>query len=79
MYTLYKLNADELDIRFLDSLKAQFQHKFIEISVCEAEQASEDETAYLMKSPANRDRLLAAIANVESGQNLVEVDPTDWQ
>jgi antitoxin YefM len=79
MYTLYKLNADELDIRFLDSLKAQFQHKFIEISVCEAEQASEDETAYLMKSPANRDRLLAAIANVESGQNLVEVDPVDWQ
>jgi len=49
MYTLYKLNADELDDRFLESLKAQFQHKVIEISVCEAEQSSEDETAYLLK------------------------------
>ncbi|MCX7110767.1 MAG: hypothetical protein NTX45_11690 [Proteobacteria bacterium] len=79
MYTLYKLNADELDSRFLESLKAQFQHKFIEIAVCEADQTSEDETAYLMKSPANREHLLAAIANVESGQNLIEVDPADWQ
>jgi len=77
MYTLYKLNADELDIRFLESLKAQFQHKFIEIAVCEADQASEDETAYLLKSPANREYLLAAIANVESGQDLVEVNPSD--
>ncbi len=36
MYTLYQLNADELDSRFLESLKAQFQHKAVEISVCEA-------------------------------------------
>jgi len=79
MYTLYKLNADELDSRFLDSLKAQFQHKFIEIAVCEADESSEDETAYLLKSPANRNRLLAAIANVESRQNLIEVDPVDFQ
>ena len=79
MYTLYKLNADELDDRFLESLKAQFQHKAIEISVCEAEQSSEDETVYLLKSPANRDRLLTAIANVEAGNNLTNVDLTDWQ
>ena len=79
MYTLYKLNADELDSRFLESLKAQFQHKLIEISVCEAEESSEDETAYLLKSPANRDHLLAAIANVEAGDNLVSVDIADWQ
>ncbi len=79
MYTLYKLNADELDDRFLESLKAQFQHKLIEISVCEAEQTSEDETAYLLKSHANREQLLAAIANVEAGDNLVSVDLADWQ
>lgn len=79
MYTLYKLNADELDDRFLESLKAQFQHKTIEISVCEAEQSSEDETAYLLKSPANREHLLATIANVEAGSNLVSVDLADWQ
>jgi antitoxin YefM len=79
MYTLYKLNADELDNRFLESLKAQFQHKAIEISVCEAEQSSEDETAYLLKSPANRDHLLAAIASVEAANNLITVDLADWQ
>ncbi len=79
MYTLYKLNADELDDRFLESLKAQFQHKIIEISVCEAEQSSEDETAYLLKSPANRERLLEAIANVKAGSNLISVDLADWQ
>lgn len=79
MYTLYKLNADDLDDRFLESLKAQFQHKVIEISVCEAEQSSEDETAYLLKSPANREHLLAAIANVEAGANMASVDLADWQ
>ncbi len=79
MYTLYKINADELDSRFLESLKAQFQHKVIEISVCEAEQSSEDETAYLLRSPANRERLLASIANVEAGNALVTVDLADWQ
>ncbi|MFM8331472.1 MAG: hypothetical protein ACKN9T_07265, partial [Candidatus Methylumidiphilus sp.] len=63
MYTLYKLNADELDQQFLDGLKAQFKHKTIEISVCEAEQASADETEYLLHSPANRERLLSAVAN----------------
>jgi len=78
MYTLYKLNADELDDRFLESLKAQFQHKAIEISVCEAEQSSEDETVYLLKSPTNRDRLLTAIANVEAGNNLINVDLAEY-
>ncbi|MDD5035971.1 MAG: hypothetical protein PHE55_14570 [Methylococcaceae bacterium] len=79
MYTLYKLNADDLDERFLESLKAQFQHKTIEISVCEADQSSEDETIYLLKSPANRERLLKAIANAESGHDLISVDTSDWQ
>lgn len=79
MYTLYKVNADELDSCFLESLKAQFQHKIIEISVCEAGQSSEDETAYLLQSPANREHLLASIANVEAGNTLVTVDLMDWQ
>lgn len=79
MYTLYNLNADELDNRFLESIKAQFQHKRIEISVCEAEQSAEDETTYLLKSPVNREHLLNAIANVEAESDLVHVDLADWQ
>lgn len=35
MYTIYKLRADELDERFLDTLKHQFQDREIEIVVSE--------------------------------------------
>jgi antitoxin YefM len=51
-----------------------FKDKEIEISVCESAQSEEDETGYLLKSPANRDRLLKAIENVARSQNLVSVD-----
>ena len=57
MFTIYRLNADELDANFLASLKAAFPHKEIEIAVAEA-----DETEYLLRSPANREQLLAAVA-----------------
>jgi antitoxin YefM len=75
MYTLYKLRAQELDQRFLDTLKSQFQDREIEIAVCEAADSAEDETAYLLRFPANRERLLKAIDNVAQGKNLVVVDP----
>lgn len=66
MCTIYQVNADELDERFLESLKAMFKNKEIEIVVYER-----DETAYLLRSPANREHLLAAVRDVEQGQNLV--------
>jgi len=47
--------------------------KEIEIVVSEAPQSEEDETAYLLRSPANRDRLLKAIENVAQQRNLVPV------
>ncbi|MBW8879616.1 MAG: hypothetical protein JF614_32180 [Acidobacteria bacterium] len=74
MYTIYKLRADELDQRFLDTLKHQFQDREIEILVAEAADVAEDETAYLLRSPANRERLLRAIENVSQGRNLEVVD-----
>lgn len=77
MYTLYKLRADELDQRFLDTLKNQFQDREIEIAVCEVADSAEDETAYLLRSPANRERLMRAIENVAQGQNLKVVDLDD--
>jgi antitoxin YefM len=77
MYTIYKLRADELDQHFLDTLKHQFQNCEIEIVVCEAAEAAEDETAYLLRSPANRERLLRAIENVAQGRNLEVVDLAD--
>jgi antitoxin YefM len=77
MYTIYKLRADELDQRFLDTLKQQFQDREIEIAVTEAIDSAEDETAYLLRSPANRERLLKAIEIVAHRRNLEIVDLDD--
>ena len=79
MYTIYRLKADELDSRFLKALKALFKDKEIEIAVCEAAEIEEDETTYLLKSPANRERLLIAIENTAHNRNLIEIDPATLQ
>ncbi|MTW20840.1 hypothetical protein [Allochromatium palmeri] len=67
MYTTYRMKTDELDDDFLYSLKALFKGKTIEIAVCEADDGSQDETAYLLRDPANRRRLMEAIENVRQG------------
>jgi antitoxin YefM len=72
MYSIYRLNANDLDVKFIEGLKTLFQDKEIEIAVYEI-----DETDYLTRSEANKQRLLAAIRNVEQKSNLVEVDLAD--
>jgi hypothetical protein len=79
MYTIYQMHTDELDENFLQTLKTMFKGKPIEIAVCETAPSSEDETTYLLKSPANRQHLLTAIANVARRENLVTIDLEDWQ
>lgn len=37
----------------------------------------EDETAYLLRNPANGERLLRAVKNIEARQNLVQRPLTD--
>ena len=48
-------------------------------SFIQAEQSEEDETAYLLKSSANRERLLKAIENVAHERNLVTVKLDELQ
>ncbi|KAA0223277.1 hypothetical protein EDS67_26035 [candidate division KSB1 bacterium] len=79
MYTVYRINANDLDNRFLKSLKALFKDKEIEIAISEAPQREDDETAYLLRSPENRERLLHAIENATRGRNMVTVEPDEWQ
>lgn len=79
MYTIYRINADDLDNRFLQSLKEMFKNKEIEIAVCEVSEIEEDETAYLLKSPVNRERLLKAVENVDQNGNLVVVNLDDLE
>ncbi len=74
MYTLYRVNTDELTPDFLVALKTLFKHKTIEIAVCEADQAEQDETAYLLRNPANRARLLEAIERVANQRDQVTLD-----
>ncbi len=69
MQSVYRLNAEELDYQFLESIKSLFKNKEIEIIVSEV-----DETAYLMSTSANRKHLLNAIKNIEARKNVVTVD-----
>ncbi len=68
MYTVYRLNVNELNNQFIEILKTLFKDKEIEIVVSEI-----DETAYLLQSEVNRQRLLQAIQHIETKQHLVEV------
>ena len=68
MQTIYRLKASELDNNFLEGLKTTFGDKEIKIIVYEV-----NETDYLLKSDANKARLLQAIENVNNKNNLVEV------
>jgi antitoxin YefM len=69
MQVSYRLNANDLDNNFLESLKAAFQNKEIEIIVNES-----DETEFLLKDSSNRKRLLSAVENIRNRSNLVELN-----
>ena len=74
MTAIYQGKAEELDQNFLEAVKAAFKDKEIEITVYER-----DETAYLLRSPANRERLLRAISDVDSSENLVTPNQEEFQ
>lgn len=69
MSTTYRVNANDLDEKFLNNLKNLFKDKQIEIHVVE-----EDATEYILSTEANRDRLLKALEDIESGKELIKVD-----
>jgi hypothetical protein len=74
MQTALQIDADELDEKFVDSIKALFKHKKIEITVNEL-----DETDYLLRSTENREHLLGAAEDVGAGRNLVVPDQDRFQ
>ncbi len=41
MYTIYRMNADELDADFIESLKMLFKHRHVEIIVHEPDDSAE--------------------------------------
>ena len=74
MNAIYQGKADELDQSLVDSIKAAFKDKEIEIAVYER-----DETAYLLRSPANREHLLRAVADIEGSENIVNPNQDEFQ
>lgn len=71
MVTTYRLHASELNDQFIQAVQVLFKDKEVEITITEV-----DETEHLLRSEANRIRLMQAIRNIENGQNLIEV-PVD--
>lgn len=74
MTTVFHTTAEELDECFIASVKAAFKGRPIEITVTE-----DDETAYLLRHPANRERLLRAVAETDAGENIVTPDQTAFR
>jgi PHD/YefM family antitoxin component YafN of YafNO toxin-antitoxin module len=72
MYTLYKINSDELNENFIAVIKAHATSDHC-CSISEVSHVEQDETAYLLANPANKAQLLAAIAQVDNNQ-LIDVD-----
>jgi len=72
MQVAYQLNANELDMNFLESIKKLFQEKTIHINISLAPKEKENDTDYLLSTPANASRLLKAINNIENHkENLI--------
>jgi antitoxin YefM len=67
MLSTYRVRADELTDDFVKALKAAYRDREIEITVSDVV----DDTEYLLSSDANREQLLGAIKDIESGEGLV--------
>jgi hypothetical protein len=66
MTTTYRLNVNELSHDLLNSIKAAFKDKVVEITVTEAL----DETEYLLSSNANKKHLEQSLHSLQQGQGI---------
>jgi len=69
MEAVFRLNTKELGSGFIDTIKNAYPDQNIEITVRE-----QDETEYLLASPANRERLETAIKNAEQGKAIISFE-----
>ena len=70
MNTIFQINADDLDNRFIESIKTLFKNKKLIISVTE----DIDETAYLLQSENNAKRVFEALEDLKSNKNLLTIN-----
>ena len=72
MFAEYHISSNELDNRFIESVKSLYPNKNLSIIVEE----DLDETEYLLKSPANKDFLINSIKQAEEG-NVIKINLSD--
>jgi len=72
MEAIFRLNTRELGSSFINSLKDAYPDQNIEITVRE-----QDETDYLLGSPANREILEKSIQDAEQGRNTCYFDTVE--
>jgi hypothetical protein len=75
METIFKLKAKELDASFIESIKHLFRGKEIEITV----KSAQEETDYLLGSPANKKNLIEAIEEVKKNKNLIRFSGKEFE
>lgn len=66
MVTTYRIHVNELSTELLESIKATFKNKTVDIVVAEAA----DETAYLLANEANRRHIFESIEQLEQGKGV---------
>jgi len=75
METVFKLKANELDKRFVDSVKNLFRDREIEISI----KPTQDETEFLFNTSANKKQLLEAIEEIKMDKNLIRFTNKEFE
>jgi len=75
MQVAYNLNANELDMNFLESVKKLFQNKKLHINIMLDE--DRNDTDYLLSNKANANRLMESINNIEKREKLVHKNIED--
>ena len=63
MVTTYKLNTSELENSLIDSIRTTYPDRIVEIQVRE-----QDETEYLLSTPANHDRMEKILKETKEGK-----------
>ena len=72
MFTEYHISSNELDSRFIESVKSLYPNKNLSIIIEE----ELDETEYLLKHPANKAFLISSIKQAEDG-NVIKINLSD--
>jgi hypothetical protein len=71
METTFRLNASELSVELVKTIRKLYKKRDLFITIKNADEM--DETEYLLSSEANRKALEQSLKNVEEGK-LIEVD-----